>query len=104
MPNYHYEHEEAACVRGKTLVVKQAIADAALTRCPHCGGAVFRVILPVGIGAPQSDSDLRGKGFTKLVKRDSGVYENVTALAGESRYVRAGRPETMPDFKRRGLD
>jgi len=40
-------------------------------------------------------------GFTKLVKRDRGGYENVARLGGESRYMEAGKPETMPDLKRR---
>ena len=50
------------------------------------------------------DTDLRDKGFAKLVRRDNGVYENVTALEGESRYWDANKPETMPDIKRRVSD
>jgi hypothetical protein len=38
-------------------------------------------------------------GFSKLVKRDDGVYENVTASDKESRVVKAGDRSTYPDFK-----
>jgi hypothetical protein len=48
------------------------------------------------VSVQTSDADLRDAGFTKLVKRDEGVYENVTAIEGEERYMRRGRPETMP--------
>jgi len=44
------------------------------------------------------NSELRSLGFTKLVKRDDGVYENVTASANESRYMCAGDPSSVPDF------
>ena len=53
---------------------------------------------------PTTDSELKEKGFTKLVRRDKGVYENVTALDGESKTFEAGKPETMPDLKRRIQD
>lgn len=36
-----------------------------------------------------SDSELAKKGFTKLVRREKGVYENVTAGEGQARIVRA---------------
>ena len=39
-------------------------------------------------------------GFTKLVKRDDGVYENVTARNGDSRYMERGKPETVPDLSK----
>ncbi|MBP5233178.1 MAG: zinc ribbon domain-containing protein [Planctomycetes bacterium] len=104
MPTYCYEHEGAPCKLGQSFHLEQRLGDAPLAVCPECGGAVYKVMQPVNISAPQSDSDLRSKGFTKLVRRDKGVYENVTALDGESRYVHAGRPETMPDFDRRHLD
>ena len=65
---------------------------------------VERVIFPVGLSTPKSDSELKSMGFTQLVKRESGVYENVTALEGEKRYVSADDATSMPDFKRRKLD
>jgi hypothetical protein len=39
-------------------------------------------------------------GFTKLVRRDDGVYENVTARDGDSRYMLRDKPETMPNLKK----
>ena len=35
-------------------------------------------------------AELKNVGFTKLVKREEGVYENVTASDGEARYMVAG--------------
>ncbi len=40
----------------------------------------------------------------KLVKRDEGVYENVTRTGKESRYMEAGKPETLPDIQRKISD
>jgi len=54
----------------------------------------------VNIAVPTGNSDLKSKGFTKLVRRDNGVYENVTRREGESRYMEAGKPETLPDFSK----
>ena len=39
-------------------------------------------------------------GFTKLVKRDDGVYENVTARKGDSRLVLRDKPETLPNLSK----
>ena len=44
--------------------------------------------------------ELRDLGFTKLVRRDTGVYENVTARNGDSRYMVSGKPETVPNIKK----
>jgi hypothetical protein len=44
----------------------------------------------------ESNAELRNAGFTKLVRRDQGVYENVTAIEGEERYMVRGRPESVP--------
>ncbi|MEL7038301.1 MAG: zinc ribbon domain-containing protein [Cyanobacteria bacterium J06592_8] len=40
---------------------------------------VRRVLSAPMVSVPTSNSDYRNAGFTKLVKRDQGVYENVTA-------------------------
>jgi putative FmdB family regulatory protein len=101
MPAYAYECANPACPSGGVFSATQAMRDDALRVCPHCGGEVARIIHPVGLSAPIGDSDLKGKGFAKLVRRDKGVYENVTALDHESRYYRADRPETMPDIRLR---
>ena len=50
---------------------------------------VQRMISVPRLMVPTSDSDYKSLGMTKLVKRDRGVYENVTAKDGESRIVGA---------------
>lgn len=47
------------------------------------------------------NSEYRNLGFTKLVKRDNGVYENVTAIDGEKRYMRADDPSSAPHINRK---
>ncbi|MCC8190000.1 MAG: zinc ribbon domain-containing protein [Planctomycetes bacterium] len=101
MPRYRYECDNEECPCGGMFEIIQSIKEDALTLCPHCGGPVSRVIFPVGLATPTGDSELKDKGFAKLVRRDKGVYENVTAMDHESRYYHADRPETMPDIKRR---
>ena len=65
---------------------------------------VERHLFPPAVHTPLGDSHLKSKGFTKLVRREKGVYENVTALDGEKRYVKADDPSSMPNFKGRNLD
>ena len=48
-----------------------------------------------------SNSEYRSLGFTKLVKRDKGVYENVTAIDGEKRYMKADDPDSIPHINRK---
>lgn len=104
MPLYEYQHDQEPCRLGKVFEWTQRIKDDALTACPECGGPVHRLISRTYVSTPQGNSDLKSMGFTKLVKRDTGVYENVTALDGESRYMEAGKPETMPNLKKKISD
>lgn len=60
---------------------------------------VTKIITPPNISISPSNAELKSLGFTKLVKRDEGVYENVTALEHESRYMKAGDLESIPDLK-----
>lgn len=101
MPMYLYECVNAQCPSGGCFKEYQSIRDDALTVCPHCGAGVSRIIAPVAMATPAGDSELKDKGFAKLVRRDKGVYENVTAMNHESRYYYADKPETMPDIKKR---
>lgn len=48
---------------------------------------VKRLFSPPKLIIPTSDTDYKNAGLTKLVKRDTGVYENVTAKDGENRIV-----------------
>jgi hypothetical protein len=57
-----------------------------------------------GISVPTGDTKYKEMGFTKLVKRDQGVYENVTATDGESRYMKANDPSTMPHLHKKISD
>jgi predicted nucleic acid-binding Zn ribbon protein len=109
MPIYEYEHREpdaggAECGRGVQFEIEQRISDGALERCPDCGRAVKRLISRTFVSTPKSDSDLKSMGFTKLVKRDQGVYENVTRSGTENRYMESGKPETLPHLNKKISD
>jgi len=56
------------------------------------------------IAIPTGDSTLKNAGFTKLVKRDEGVYENVTATGTEARYMRTGEAATLPHLHKKIRD
>ena len=71
------------------------VAQIPLGKIPY-DEPVQKYLSPVGIINSQSNLDLKEKGFTKLVKRDEGVYENMTATNGESRYMHVGDPSTVP--------
>ena len=101
MPVYEYAHTETSCPLGAEFEITQSIREEALKVCPQCGQPVRRLISRTFISVPQSNSDLKNLGFTKLVKRDTGVYENVTRSGQESRYMEAGKPETIPDLTRK---
>ncbi|MSR16084.1 MAG: hypothetical protein EXR86_16355 [Gammaproteobacteria bacterium] len=53
------------------------------------------------ISIPTGNSTLKNVGFTKLVKRDHGVYENVTATGSEHCYMKAGDPTSMPHLDKK---
>lgn len=99
MPVYEYEHEGKACKLGKTFEVVQSIKDDRLGKCPKCGGTVQRLISGVYISTPVGVSGYKNMGFTRLEKRDDGVYENVTRGHGESKYMERGKAETLPNLK-----
>ena len=100
MPVYEYEHIEEPCYLGKAFEIEQSMKDKALSKCPQCEGPVKKMISRVNISSPKTNSELKDLGFTKLVKRDDGVYENVTAREGDSRYMVKGKPETIPNIKK----
>ncbi|MEX2481812.1 MAG: zinc ribbon domain-containing protein [Gammaproteobacteria bacterium] len=62
---------------------------------------VRKRLMPPAIAIPTGNATLKNAGFTKLVKRDEGVYENVTATGGESRYMRAGDQGTLPHLHKK---
>lgn len=65
---------------------------------------VCKVIHAARIATPTGNSKLKELGFTKLVKRDSGVYENVTASGKEKRYMKAGDADSLPDISKKIRD
>jgi len=100
MPIYQYEHKDKPCRAGEVIEVSQSIRDVALAKCPHCGAPVRKVLPTIYVNTPRGNSSLKDLGFTKLVRRDKGVYENVTRREGESRYVEPGKPHTLPNLKK----
>jgi putative FmdB family regulatory protein len=100
MPIYEYEHLGPGCELGKIFDFKQSIHDEPLKNCPKCGDTVTKRISRIGLSIPRTNSEIRDLGLTKLVKRDDGVYENVTRRGNESRYMQHGKPETMPDLSK----
>lgn len=79
MPIYHYKAKEndSGCdyCRGG-FDAMQSMTEKPLTHCPRCHGPIHKVPARCGGGTPMmSSGNLKDKGFTKLVKRDKGVYE-----------------------------
>jgi predicted nucleic acid-binding Zn ribbon protein len=66
--------------------------------------AVRKRLSAPGIAIPTGNAELKNTGFTKLVRRDHGVYENVTATGGEKRYMRAGDPSSLPHLHKKVSD
>ncbi len=100
MPIYEYEHLKKGCLRGDVFEIAQSVYDKPLTVCPDCGRPVRRIISRINISMPKTNNELRDLGFTKLVRRDDGVYENVTAREGESKVMLRDKPETYPNLKK----
>ena len=53
---------------------------------------------------PTGDVGLKEMGFTKLVKRSDGTYENVTRSGTEKRFMKPGDPSSMPHFHKKMSD
>jgi len=105
MPVYEYEHTEPSqCPLGDPFEWRQTMTAPRLDACPTCGRPVRRLVSLVAINTPKTNSDLKSLGFTKLVRRDKGVYENVTATGGESRIWDVSKPETMPHLHKKIRD
>ena len=65
---------------------------------------VRKRLSPPALAFPVSNSTLREQGFTKLVRRDQGVYENLTRTGDEARYMRPDDLDSLPDLKRKISD
>ena len=62
--------------------------------------SVERIIYPVGVATPMSNAELKDLGFTKLVRREKGVYENVTRRDGDKKYMTSDDPSSVPNFSK----
>ena len=65
---------------------------------------VHKLIAAPEVSTPTGNSRLKELGFTKLVRKDKGVYENVTATGGEKKIVSADDPSSMPHIKKKIRD
>jgi putative FmdB family regulatory protein len=77
MPIYEYRHTDKTGETCEvTFEVFQKMSDATLTRCPVCDQPVEKILSRFSGGVDKmAPSRLKELGFTKLVKRDKGVYE-----------------------------
>src|SRR5947208_861231 len=107
MPVYEYLCPHS----GATVEVTHSVSEAARTWGELCvmtgreigstpaDSPVERLLFAPGVSTPAGNSKLKEMGFTKLVRRDDGVYENVTASGSESKYMKAGDKSTLPNLK-----
>mgnify|MGYP007114354897 CR=1 FL=1 len=113
MPRYDY-HCDA---NGQTIEVVHSISERLTTWVELCRRSATEVgdtdpsapvakvfMVPPMANLPAGDAHLKGLGFTKLVKRDDGVYENVTRSGTEARYMKAGDSSSMPHFHKKMSD
>jgi hypothetical protein len=98
MAIYTYRHtqESPGCDKAPCFEFEQVARDIPLVVCPWCGAPVERELRPAHIKKRLFNSELRDKGFTKLVRVDDGVFENVTRRDGEEKYVDRRKPWTLP--------
>jgi len=77
MPVYVYEHIDdppEGC--GKNFEFHQEFGSRHLKKCPKCKEKVRRIIVSANFTIDRlSHTELKDKGFTKLVRRDKGTYE-----------------------------
>ncbi len=80
MPIYKYKACNEGCDKCREgFEVMQSMSAEPLAVCPECGTDVRKVpTLCNGYSPFLSNSNLRDKGFTKMVKRGDGTYEKVT--------------------------
>jgi len=100
MPRYDYHCPDNDCV----VEVRHGVNERIKTWGELCERAMIEprgtpaealvelVVYAPALSFPKGDSALKNLGFSKLVRRDSGVYENVTAQDGQSKIVSADNP------------
>ena len=79
MPFYEYEAIGENCSHcSGGFEELQKMNDPHLTVCPKCGAPVRRIISKVNMCKDVlGNANLKEKGFTKLVRKEKGVYEKV---------------------------
>jgi len=79
MPFYEYEAVDKGCSYCcDGFEELQKMKDPRIEKCPECGSPVVRVISKVNMCKDVlGNANLKEKGFTKLVRKDKGVYEKV---------------------------
>lgn len=77
MPIYEYRHtDQRGDTCEDTFEVFQKMSDDTLAVCPVCGHPVEKLLSRFSGGVDKlAPSRLKELGFTKLVRRDKGVYE-----------------------------
>ena len=113
MPRYDYLCDD----NGVTLEVTHRISEQVTTwgdLCERAGVApgdtsptapVRRIITTAPMAnTPKGDSWLKNEGFTKLVKRSDGTYENVTRTGTEKRFLDPSDKSSLPHFHKKMSD
>ena len=82
MPLYVYEAKDMkkGCAKCRAqFEVSQRLGDEKLTKCPDCGGEIYRVIQAPGLTHSKTDLHYRAKraGFHTLKKVNKGEYEKI---------------------------
>lgn len=77
MPVYVYEHTgKPGKDCEKEFEIHQEFQSEHLEKCPKCGRKVRRIITTANFTIDHlAHTALKEKGFSKLVRRDKGVYE-----------------------------
>ncbi|MCA8915864.1 MAG: zinc ribbon domain-containing protein [Planctomycetes bacterium] len=77
MPIYEYRHTaKPGETCEESFEIFQKMSDDALVKCPVCGKPVEKILSRFSGGVDKmAPSRLKELGFTKLVRRDKGVYE-----------------------------
>lgn len=113
MPRYDYFCDE----NGRTLEVIHAMALQVSNWGELCGlagaqvgstdpnASVHKIITTAPMAnTPAGNSELKNLGFTKLVKRYDGTYENVTRTGTEKRFLDPKDPSSLPHIHKKVSD
>ena len=113
MPRYDYMCD----ANGRLVEVTHGIASKIKTWGELCrlagielgdtelDSAVRKVITTAPMAnTPKGDSWLKNQGWTKLVKRSDGTYENVTRTGTEKRFLDPKDPSSMPHLNKKIRD